>query len=168
MATTAPSAAKRQAIARPMPDAAPVTRTRFPASRRAAASVIAMAGRSCRLDDLRRARGSGIEQLARQLVADNRLGEPSAVDQPVEIDLGIDAELAAEEDDLLAADIASRRLVAGEGAAAETAETGIEMIDPFEQPGIDIGDAEAARIVQMKADAQLRPARPHGADDTTD
>jgi len=65
----------------------------------------------------------------------------------------------------LAADIAGRRLVPGKGAAAETAETGIEMIDSLEQPGIDIGDAEAApchgdgRLIRRSG-----PTLAHGAD----
>src|SRR5713226_5832351 len=101
-------------------------------------------------------------------MADDRPGEAGALDQPVEIDAGLDAELAAEEDDLLAADIAGRRLVSGEGTAAEAAETGVEMIDPFEQAGIDIGDAEAARVVEMEADPEIRPTCAHGADGAAD
>src|SRR5258707_4160527 len=117
------------------------------------------AGRSRGLDRRRRARRPGIEQLARQGMADDRYGERSAFDQPVEIDTGLDAELAAQEHHLLGADIAGRRLVAGEGTTAEPAEARVEMIHPFEKPGIDIGDAEPARVVEMKIDAQLRPAR---------
>src|SRR5437879_756036 len=116
-------------------------------------------GRSCR---------PRVEQLARQRMADDRLGEAGALDQPVEIDAGLDAELAAEKVDLLAADIAGRRLVPGKGAAAETAETGIEMIDLLEQPGIDVGDAEATRVAEMEADPQIRPALAHGADGAAD
>src|SRR5258708_19241215 len=115
-----------------------------------------------------RSRRPRMEELARQGMADDLLGEAGALDQPVEIDAGLDAELAAEEDDLLAADIAGRRLVPGKGAAAETAETGIEMIDSLEQPGIDIGDAEAARVVEMEADPQVGPALAHGADGAAD
>src|SRR5260370_28436913 len=94
----------------------------------------------------------GIEQLARQGMADDRLGKARAFDQAVEIDAGLDAELAAEEDDLLAADIASGRLVSGEGTAAETAEAAVEMIDALDHPAIDLGDPTAAPSAAREAE----------------
>src|SRR4051812_42586938 len=106
-------------MARPIPDAAPVTRRRFPAKRPAAPSIIALDVGSCRSHDLCGAGGTCVEQLARQFVADDRLGEAGAFDQPIEIDAGVDTELAAKEYHLFAADIAGCRLVAGEGTAAE-------------------------------------------------
>ena len=59
-------------------------------------------------------------------MADHLFGEARAVRQGFQIKPGIDAHFLAHEDQILGADIARRRLVAGERTTAEAGDAGIE------------------------------------------
>src|SRR5581483_6792829 len=102
---------------------------------------------------------AGVDQLAGQLVADDLLGHAPDLDQPVEIDAGPDAHLLAEQNQLLGADVAGRALLAGERAAAEAADGGVELLDSHAQAGVRVGNPQPARVVQMQRDLFFRPAR---------
>ena len=54
---------------------------------------------------------------------------------------------------------------AGERAAAKPGDRRIETVDAHLQPGIGVGDAHAARVVQMQRDAQVGIALAHRADE---
>ena len=86
------------------------------------------------------------------------------LDQLVEIDAGLDAHLLAHEHEILGADIAGGALVRGERAAAEAGDGGIEDRHAHLQPGIGVGDAHAARVVQVQRRASVRETLAHRAD----
>src|SRR5262249_8372095 len=90
---------------------------------------------------------------ARQRMADDVFGKARALEQLVEIEAGIDAHLLAHEHQVFRADVARGALVAGEGAAAEARVAGVEAVHAHLQRRVSIGDAHAARIVQMQVEA---------------
>src|SRR5689334_8424761 len=57
---------------------------------------------------------AGVDQFARELVADDGLGEATHLDELVEIDAGADAHFLAQQHQFLGADVAGRALLAGE------------------------------------------------------
>lgn len=64
---------------------------------------------------------------------------------------------------LLRGDVARRARLAGEQAAAQAADRGVEARHAEAQPLIGIGDAEAARVVQVQRDREVGPAPAHRA-----
>src|ERR1700722_202368 len=113
---------------------------------------------------------AGMHELAREGAADDALGGPSGLDQSLEIDAGLDAELMAQEHHVLGAHVAGRRavLVAAERAAAEPGDRAVEQIDPHLERGIEIRAAEPARVVQMQPDADVRHDLAHRGDPALD
>ena len=101
-------------------------------------------------------------------MADDALGHAADLDQRVEIDAGADAHLLAEQHVFLGADIARRALRPREGAAAEAAHRAVELRHAEAQAGMRVRDREAAGVVQVQRDAQMRPARAHRADAALD
>ncbi len=101
-------------------------------------------------------------------MADDVLGEVGAIDQLVEIEAGLDAHLLAHEDEIFGADIARRALMPGEGTAAETGDRGVVLGHAHLEPGIGIGDAHAARVVEMKHDIEIGEFFAHRGDDALD
>src|SRR5688500_16319924 len=107
-------------------------------------------------------------ELAGQRVADDRLGEAGALDQRVEVDSGLDAELLAQEDQLLAAHVAGGTDVTGERAPTEAGAGRIEAGDAETQRGVGVGHAEAPGVVEVQAEGQVRPAVTHRSEHPCD
>ena len=72
-----------------------------------------------------------VHDAAHQRPADDVLGQARGLDQCLQVDAGFDAQLVAQEDHVLSADVARgvARLVAGEGASAQAGHGGIEQRD---------------------------------------
>src|SRR5262249_11600609 len=104
---------------------------------------------------------AGVDELARQDMADDLFGHPPDLDQRVEIDAGVDPHLLTEQPQLLGAEVAGRSLLPGERAAAEPADRRIELGDPHLETGMGVGDGEPAGVVQMECDRRLGPAATH-------
>src|SRR5208282_3348107 len=95
-----------------------------------------------------RIEAAGVDQLAGKLVADDLLGHAPDLDQRIEIHAGIDAHLLAEQHQLLGTDVAGGLGLTGKRAAAEPADRRVELPHAHLQPGMSIGNREAARVVQ--------------------
>ena len=80
----------------------------------------------------------------------------------------LDAHLLAQQHQLLGADVAGRALLAGERAAAQAADGGIEAAHAHAQAGMRVGDGQAARVVQVQGELHVRPARAHLAEHALD
>jgi hypothetical protein len=81
--------------------------------------------------------------------------------QLVQVDAGLHADALAQEHHFLGAHIARRPLLAGEWAAAEAGDRGVEQVDALVQRGQRVGHGQTARVVQVQAHAQRRPTLAH-------
>src|SRR5579862_8133139 len=100
----------------PSPPLPPVTSATAP---RSSTGVLPRSGGGAAT---KRVEAVGVDQLARQLVPDDVLGHAADLDQRVEVDPGIDANLLAQQHQFLGADIAGRLRLTGARAAAEPAD----------------------------------------------
>src|SRR5690242_14395600 len=77
----------------------------------------------------KRIEAAGVDQFARQLMADNVLGHAADLDQRVEINPGVDPHLLAQQNEFLGANVAGRLRLPGKGAPAQPADRRIKLSD---------------------------------------
>ena len=106
--------------------------------------------------------------LARQRVADDPLGLARDLEQSLEVDAGLDADLVAQVDEVLGGDVAGRVLEAGVRAAAEPGDRRVEIVDAHFHRRQRVGEPEPAGVVQVQVDALVGPAVLHLADHPPD
>ena len=102
---------------------------------------------------------AAVHDATHQRAADDVLVHSRDLDEFFQVDAGLDAELVAQENHLVGADIARglARLVAGERAAAQARDRGIQQALARRQRGVEVGPAKTSPTSNS---SKYRPSQP--------